>query len=173
MSAMDTEASRVQSAELGQDEVLDALAPFATLPEWLVAGMRRDRVAESLVRHVPELADGRLTLLRCTAHGLRAQGSDWLTRYDVQVRSAEGGTREIALTGTLRAPGRSLPHTTAPATDGSPFGEPGWHDVLPDLGLEVRVQEHDEALPALPMLTEPASAAHLLQPVLRQAGYDA
>ena len=97
------------TAELGQDQMIDALAPFATLPEWLAAGTRRDRLAESLVRHVPELADGRLTLVSCASQRLRARGSDWLARYSVQVRSRDGGTREIVLIGTLRAPGQSSP----------------------------------------------------------------
>jgi hypothetical protein len=163
----------VLSAELGQEEeVLDALAPFATLPEWLAAAMRRERVAESLVRHVPELADGRLSLLGCTAQGLRARGSDWLTRYDVRVRSSDGETRDIVLMGTLRAPGRLLPCSTIPVTAEPPFGQPGWRGLLPDVGLELAVQEHDDALPSLPRLVEPVSAVHLLQPLLRQAGYD-
>jgi hypothetical protein len=160
------------TAEPGEDQMLDALAAFATLPEWLAAATRRDRVAKSLVRHVPELADGQLTLVTCASQGVRAQGSNWLARYSVHVRSSDGETREIVLVGTLRAPRQSLPSWTPPVTADPAFGEPGWRGALPDLGLELRVEDHDEALPSLPMLVEPVSAAHLLGPVLRQAGYD-
>jgi hypothetical protein len=124
-----------------------------------------------LVRHVPELADGRLTLVSCASERLPSLGSDWQGRYSVQVRSSDGGTREVVLIGTLRAPGQALVSLNAPGTASPPFGDPSWRGALPDLGLELRVQEHDEALPWLPTLTEPVSTAHLLQSVLRGAGY--
>jgi hypothetical protein len=65
------------------DEAVDALAPFAELPDWLAALMRPHRLEESLRRHVPELSDGTLTLLSCRADQLRAKDDQWLARCRV------------------------------------------------------------------------------------------
>lgn len=157
---------------IDKDEVVASLAAFATLPDWLADAMRPGRVGESLVQNVPALADGRLTLVTCTPQRLRAKGSDWLARYTVRVSEPGGATRDVVLVGNLRAPGQQFP-TSSDGSDASPvaFGDPGWSCALPDLRLELRVQEHDEALPSLPMLVEPEAAAALLQPMLREAGY--
>src|SRR5688572_7638756 len=112
--------------------------------------MRPGRVGDSLVQNVPALADGRLTLVSCTPQRLRAKGSDWLARYTVRVSEPGGATKDVVLVGNLRAPGQQFP-TTSDASDASPlgdaspvaFGEPGWSWALPDLRLELRVQEHD------------------------------
>ena len=48
------------------DPVITSLARFASLPDWLAAGMDSGRVGKSLVRHVPELAAERPRLLSCT-----------------------------------------------------------------------------------------------------------
>jgi Phosphotransferase enzyme family len=159
------------------DQVVAALTGFAALPDWLADGMRPERVSASLVRHVPELADGRLCLVSCTPQRLRAKGSEWLARYAVQVSTpgagpGDAGPRDVVLVGNLWAPSQpfpALPRATGAETG---FGEPGWACSLPDLRLELRVQEHDEALPSLPMLIEPDAAARLLEPLLRRAGHD-
>ena len=65
------------------DEAIEALAPFAELPDWLAALMRPHRLEESLRRHVPELTDGTLTLLSCRADQLRAKDDQWLARCRV------------------------------------------------------------------------------------------
>jgi hypothetical protein len=154
------------------DRVAEPLAAFATIPEWLAAPMRPGRVADSLSRHVPELAEGRCRLLHCTPQRLRAKGSEWLVRYTARIEEPGKGPSDLVLAGELHAPGRPFPRagTTAAAT--TPFGRPGWSGVLPDLRLELRAQDTDEALPALPLLVEPRAAADLLRRVLRRAGAD-
>jgi hypothetical protein len=151
-------------------ELIDSLAPFATIPEWLAAAMLPDRVAASLRRHVPELAAGTLTLLECSPDRLRAKADEWLARYTVSLRRPDGSDDQVVLVGRL-----SPPHQAAPAAAGgpgpAPFGRPGWEGVLPDLRLRLRTQDMDDALPSLPTLVDPAAAAELLQPLLRRAGY--
>jgi hypothetical protein len=153
-------------------DLLAPLAAFARLPDWLAEAMRPARVAASLTRHVPELADGRLALLDCTPQRLRAKGSDWVARYELRVAEPTGAPRAVVLAGSLHPPGRALPARVGAVDDGVGFGDPGWACVLPDLRLDLHVQERDEALPALPQLVRPAAVTRLLEPVLHQAGYD-
>lgn len=153
------------------DQVVAPLAAFATLPDWLAAGMDTGRVSASLAGRVPELADGRLRLSSCTADRLRAKGAEWLARYTVTVAGSGGPPRDVVLIGNLWAPFAEPSETDVAPTNGTPFGEPGWRCWLPELRLGLRVQARDEALPALPRLVEPAAATALLQPLLQEAGY--
>ena len=153
------------------EQLVGPLTAFASLPDWLAAAMQPARVAESLVRHVPELANGRLTLLGLRPQRLRAKGSAWLARYELRVMAAPAAEpRDVVLVGFLHPPGHGLP-TGAGAGDVA-LGERGWACVLPELRLELHVQERDDALPALAKLGQPAALARLLEPVLHQAGYD-
>ena len=150
-----------------EDDLVASLAPFSALPGWIAAGMDGDRVGDVLVDHVPELADGRLAA--CHPERLRAKGAEWLARYRLQVVGRGGEEREVILTGNLWPPSECPPRL---GPDGSvPFGDPGWRCWLPELRLLLEVQESDEALPALPMLTEPAGTAQVLEAVLPGAGY--
>lgn len=161
------------------DKIVTGLDDFATLPDWLVACMLPDRVAAALRRHIPELADGRMTLLSCTPQRLRAKGDEWLARYSLLVARPSGEPPcDVVLVGNLWPPTDEAagqhhrdPNLPEAAGSGAPFGEPGWSGWLPDLGLELRVQVADEALPSLPSLVEPAAAAALLERVLRKSGY--
>jgi hypothetical protein len=152
--------------------IVASLAAFGELPAWLAAGMDPERIGGSLERHVPELRDGRLRLLSTTCDRLRAKGDEWLARYTLRVAEPRGESRELVLVGNLWPPGKD-PSEPPAADDGTgvSFGEPGWRGRLPELGLELRVQTFDEALPALPRLVDPAEAASLLETVLRDAGY--
>jgi hypothetical protein len=154
------------------DPVVASLDPFAELPRWLAEPMDGARVGASLTQQVPELADGRLELLSCRPERLRAKESEWLARYRLSVRGPDGEPRDVVLVGTLWAPTQDHPGPDASSSAGAAFGEEGWSGWLPDLRLELQHEVSDEALPALPMLTEPGAAAELLQPVLRAAGYD-
>jgi len=147
--------------------VFAALERFAVLPAWLSATMEPGRLAASLSRHVPEMADGRLRLLGASPDRLRAKGTEWHAHCRVTVAEPGGSPKEVVLVGRLLPPGEPAPHSTpAPA-----FGEPGWHGFLPDLRLALGVQEADEALPALPSLVDPGAAATFLQRCLYDAGY--
>ena len=54
-------------------------------------------------------------------------------------------------------------HRSPPAA----FATSDWHGFLPDIGLEVSLEPPDIAMPSLPTLTDPASAAAFLQVALR------
>ena len=74
--------------------IVDSLAAFGGLPDWLAAGMDPRRVSEGLERQVPELRDGRFRLLACTPDRLRAKGDAWLARYTLsRVRGARVALR--------------------------------------------------------------------------------
>ncbi len=74
-----------------RDPAIDGLGPFAELPDWLAAPMRPGRLETSLREHVPELRDGRLTLLECRADRLRAKDARWLARCRAIVTPAAAG----------------------------------------------------------------------------------
>lgn len=157
-------------------DLVDSLTPFETLPDWLAAAMTPDRVSAALSETVPELRGGGLRLVACTPERLRAKGDAWLARYRLLVGTPADETQEVILTGRLWPPspepsvsGRAVDEAAA---EGAPaFGEAGWQCWLPRLRLVLQVEERDEALPALPVLTQPGPAAELIQRVLRQRGY--
>src|SRR5687767_13579143 len=120
------------------DRLITSLAGFASLPDWLAAGMDAGRVAESLVRHVPELAAERPRLVSCTPDRLRAKDSEWLVRYTLTVARPADEPRKIVLVGNLWPPGQEF--EAGVATDDVRFGEPGWRCSLPELGLVLRAQ---------------------------------
>src|SRR5690606_26978891 len=66
-----------------------ALESFAELPDWLAALMRPNRLADSLRRHVPEIADGRLEIVSCRADQLRAKDDQWHVRCRLSVARSE------------------------------------------------------------------------------------
>jgi Phosphotransferase enzyme family len=151
---------------------IESLAPFSVIPEWLAGPMRPERVEASLCRHVPELNDGRLRLLACSPDRLRAKGSDWLVRYTLSLDGTGDAPYDVVLVGNLWPP--HAPYSDdGRVTSTARFGDPQWRGWLPDLRLALRTQTHDEGLPALPRLVEPAAARELLQPILNAAGHRA
>ncbi|MFP5347500.1 MAG: phosphotransferase [Actinomycetes bacterium] len=150
------------------DEAVDALQAFAVLPDWLSALMEPGRLDHALRRSVAELADGRLTLVSCRADRLRAKGEDWLARCSVTVADRDGTRQDVVLVGFVLPPPRR-PASPTEAVDQRvvPFGAPGWQGYLEDLGLQVRVQEADEGLPALESLLDPVAAAATIGRCLR------
>src|SRR4249920_3517728 len=86
------------------EELLPALRAFAELPSWLTRAMDPGRVRVSLLRHVPELADGRQHLVDCLPTRMRAKGGQWLARYELVVADPSEGTRPVVLTGELVPP---------------------------------------------------------------------
>jgi hypothetical protein len=150
------------------DPVLDSLSPFETLPDWLAGPMHGDRVGASLRQHAAPLASGDLQLISCEPQRLRAKEDEWIARYELGVAAAGDEPESVVLIGRLWPPDR-----TPPAAILEPAGEDPWAVWLPDLRLELHQEEHDVALPALPTLTEPELAARFLEPLIREAGYDA
>ena len=108
------------------DPVVEPLAAFSSLPDWLSAGMDAQRVGASVVRHVLELSQERLQLLSCTPERLRAKGDEWLARYTLEVAESGGAPRLVVLVGNLYGPSQQLPPEGVALADGVPFGAPGW-----------------------------------------------
>ena len=154
------------------ETVIAPLDTFATLPDWLAAGMNGERVLASLQRHVPELAEGRPQLVSCWPQRLRAKGEEWLARYQLTVADPGAEPRNVIVVGNLYAPSADLPTGTGDANGGgAAFGEPGWTCWLDDLRLELAVETADPALPALQDIVDPVAARELLQQVVVKAGY--
>jgi hypothetical protein len=158
------------STTIENHPVVESLAAFASLPDWLAAGMDPGRVGASLTRNVPDLASGRMQLVSCTPERLRAKGKEWLARYTVDVADRGAEPRRIVLVGNLYGPSQRPPDVDTVAAH-VPLTDPRWRGVLPDLGLVLRSEERDEALPALRTLVDPAATAGLLAPILHDAGY--
>ena len=155
------------------DEAIDALEPFAELPDWLAALMLPGRLESSLRAHVPELRDGRLTLLGCRADQLRAKEARWLARCRALVVSGVAGPEadpvEVVLVGDLLPPTRPAPALPLAASDAG-FGAPGYEVFLPDLRLHLRAEAQDPGLPSLGALSEPEASARLIERMLRAGG---
>ncbi|MHA3834775.1 phosphotransferase [Terrabacter sp. AAH1] len=170
-----------------RDEAVDALGPFAQLPDWLAALMVPGRLEASLRAHVPELRDGRLALLECRADRLRAKEASWLARCRAVVAPASAPTEpggpteesepvEVVLVGELFPPTRPDPAPSQPAqpatsTERVGFGQPGYELFLPDLRLRLRTEDEDPGLPSLGALTQPGASARIIQRMLRAGAY--
>jgi hypothetical protein len=146
---------------------VNALAPFAVLPEWLAAPMRPGALERSLRERVPELADGRLRLVGCRTDRLRAKGATWLARCRVWAAAGDEPV-ETVLVGTLCPPGAPTPDLPGP---GVPFGRPGYEMYLPDLRLHLALEQVDPGLPALAGLSDPERSARLIERMLRAGSY--
>lgn len=168
-----------------------ALESFAELPDWLAALMRPGRLEESLRRHVPEIAAGRLDIVWCRADQLRAKDDQWHARCRVTVSGpAHPGhpehpehpahpehhenpeppvSREVVLVGLLHPPGRPDPDPLP--VSALPFGSDGYEVWLPGLRLHLATEEADPGLPALGDLTDPDASARLIEGMLRDGAY--
>jgi len=146
---------------------VNALAPFAVLPDWLAAPMRPGALERSLRRHVPEFADGRLQLVGCRADRLRAKGASWLARCRVSAAAGDEPV-EVVLAGTLCPPGAPTPDLPG---RGARFGQPGYEVYLPDLRLHLALEQVDPGLPSLTGLSDPETSARLIERMLRTGSY--
>ncbi|KAB7746374.1 phosphotransferase [Nostocoides sp. F2B08] len=158
------------------DRAVAALEPFGTLPDWLAAVMRPERLEESLRRHATGLGDGGPALVSAETDQLRAKGERWLVRVLVTLAWPDRDEHsEVALVGELHPPhlpGRADDGAVV-ASEGEPArpGEPGWRVRLPDLRLELTAEESDGALPSLGDLVDPDASARLIEGMLHDAGY--
>lgn len=155
------------------DEADVALEPFGTLPEWLAAVMRPERLTASLRRHLAELDGAGSRLLDAETDQLRAKGDRWLVRCVLQLAGPEDvPSREVALVGELSPPGRE-PSAPPRPDGGTAPGDPGWATWLPDLRLALRSEEGDVALPPLGDLVDPTASARLIEEMLSEGAYPA
>ena len=147
--------------------ILDDLQRLLDFPEWLGAAADTGRVRTALERHVPELAAAVLTIQACTVRRLRLkQGqSNWTGQYELTIGGPGADQRRtLLLQARVIPPGFAEP--ASPSSDAA-FGTEGWRCYLPELRLELRTQPADPALPALPILTDPAQARALLERSIR------
>ena len=157
------------ATELGQTsetKIIDDLRRFGMLPDWLSAIDDDDRVRNELTRGIPEFATGALTLLSCEIKRARMKRNIWTTICRLTIADQNGGEPQlVALRGTL------LPPTLAEPQIGNdpqhPFGSAAWRIYIPALRLQLEPQPPDEALPALPILTDPELARALLETSIR------
>jgi len=158
----------VTSTSPQESDVAAGLRQLAVLPEWLLAPLQSDRVAEALRRHIPELASGVLALHACKIKRmlLKEASGRWVGTYNLTVEQPGVGKQSIALRGTL-----TPPHLPQPAAEDEfsqhPFGTPGWRCVLPDLGLELELEPPETELPAMPRLIDPEESRALLEQGIR------
>jgi hypothetical protein len=157
-------------AAFQEAEIAAGLRRLATLPDWLRAALDAEQVATAMRRNIPELASGALKLRGCKIKRLTLKDDDgrWAGTYNLTVEELETAEkRTIALHGTLTAP--RLRGTSSGADSPTvPFGTEGWRCILPELGLELEPEPHDQALAALPQLTDPEQARALLEQSIRQ-----
>ena len=146
------------------DRVLDALAGFRELPEWLAVGMDGERVRSAVAE-----ATAGVDVLACEPQRLRAKEDRWLCRYRLQVAGPDRVPHELVLTGELVPPGPRRDDWEA-AVPGLALENGGGAVWLPELGLDLRATPSDDALPALPALVDPGQARHMVEAVLRAAG---
>ncbi len=155
------------NTDLGDPTVLKLLEQLTTMPRWLIAPSEPATVRDALRHCAPELIDGTLTIDACKPM-LRLKAKEWWATYEVTVHDRAGGTRVVTLSGILSPPTRdSMP----PGESQGPFGDPTWRGRLPELGLALRAQPTDDALPALTSLVDPAAARALLEECLRAVAY--
>ncbi|MGH3459455.1 phosphotransferase [Aeromicrobium sp.] len=153
------------TTQFDDDRVLDSLTEFEILPAWLAAGMYGSRVGASLEQHAAPLLDGSVKLLTCDPKRLRAKEHEWIARYELTVARDGGEPEPVVLIGRLWAPDQTPPESVTSSVHDD------WTCWLPDVRLELREEETDEALPALSTLTDPELAARFLEPRIRAAGY--
>lgn len=134
-----------------------------TPPTWLVDALKPEKVRESLVRYVPEFADGTLRLIHFETKRLRLREDNqgWWGTFLLSVEGLQLGRQQVVpMRGTVVALGAEA--LTA-GVDGGVFGSPTWHCYLPDLHLDMRPLPADNDLFALPQLVNGADARGWLE----------
>jgi hypothetical protein len=164
-----------------ETDVLGGLREFTT-PDWLVAVAQTDRVLEALKRHVAEFASGRLTLHDCEIKRvrLRDESGYWTGTYRLTVAGMHPSAPQVVqIRAKLVPPGRGGDADDRRAavnghyhtgTDEKPsFGEDGWRCYLPELHLELEMQQPEAELPTLPTLLDPEQSRVLIERAMRGA----
>lgn len=162
---MSTTTRLLDSAQ--QEAIYAGLRRFMDAPAWLGPAGQAEPVRAALQAAVPAFASGELTLQKVDVKRMRLKKGQpgWTGQYEVSVSAAgDAKPRKSLLAGRLVPPGFAEP---TPANPGAPFGSPNWHIYLPELRLELQPQPEDPALPALPLLTDPAEARALLERSIR------
>ena len=135
-----------------------ALARYAVVPPFLLAAVDQERVGAALRATVSELATGGWVLRDCEPKRLRLKRDEWTGQYVLRVATPDGEPQSVTLSARLRRPD---PPAVPPGGGASLFAPDGTI-VLPALGLELWTAPADEALPVLPLLTDPDAGRELL-----------
>jgi phosphotransferase family enzyme len=152
--------------EQADHAVWEGVRRFAALPDWLDAATQPERFVAAINRAIPEFAAGSLTIYECDIGHVRFKRDFWTGIYELTVgEPGTGERRTIALRGTILPPQASEPARDTYAA----FGTDGWQAYLADLNLKLEMRPPDEALPALPILTDPETARALLESSIRSA----
>jgi hypothetical protein len=155
-------------------DAAQAVRQFSTIPAWLEAALRVDRVITALNRHVPEFATGALTLRDCAIDLLHLKDTtgEWGRNWKLTVADADG-ERRIPVRVTLKSPG--VPTNDLPAAI-PPLESNDWQCWLPELGLLFKRgrSKKSKDFPALEVLVDAEQVRPLLEQALRTqaAGYE-
>jgi hypothetical protein len=120
---------------------------------------------------VPELADGRMSLIGCRVTRIRSvpQTQSWTAIYELELQDNHTGLeRTFATQGLLTSPDAPMPvmHESAP------FGCEGWTLVIPELRLQLEAVAFDESLPGLTAIMNPEIARSLVASALADRAGD-
>jgi len=159
-------SSATELGRTSETKIINDLRRFGTLPDWLSVIDDAERVRSELARGIPEFASGALTLLSCDIKRARMKKNIWTAICRLTVADqARGEPQVVALRGTLLPPTLAEPQTGNDTQH--PFGSAAWRIYIPALRLKLEPQPPDEALPALPILTDPEQARALLEASIR------
>jgi hypothetical protein len=140
------------------------LQPLSEMPSWLRALARKEDMRSALVRTLPDLASGVLTMAEMDREGFRLKRDSWTTTFVVTLEGP-GVERQ-----TLRLRGAVYQGELPPKDDdgkGS-LGSPGWQRPLSDHRLVLSLEPPDVGLPSMPILTDPIRARALLEDGIRR-----
>lgn len=146
-------------------KVIEGLRGFADAPDWLLALDDPQRISQALMRWVPELSSGDLSLEDCDVKRVRLRDDTWTGQYHLSIEQG-GEQRSVQLNGRLVREGAAEP---PPGSSPAPFASPQWRCYAPELRLDFQAQPADAALAALPSLTDPERARTLLQSGISKA----
>ncbi len=136
------------------------LAPLATLPDWLVAVARPDRIRAGLARVVPAVRRGEVLIHECRVKHFRLEGDAWIFLCRLTIGAPMEDSREVWLEGRVRPPGMAPPARAGRVVT---LGSERWGCLLPELGVELRTAPSDTSLPLVRQLTDAARARVLLE----------
>jgi hypothetical protein len=149
-----------------QSAIAEGLRRFMDPPAWLGAAGEPQRVQAALEAYVPEFASGELAINNLAVKRLRLKkGKDgWIGQYELAYSAPGTAPRTVMLEARIIPPGFAEPQPTG---DSAAFGTAAWRCYLPELRLHLQTQPADPALPALPLLSDPAQARELLERSIR------
>ena len=147
-------------------DVWEGLDRFSDLPDWLKRARDPALVRAELSRIIPEVASGQVTILDCDPGHFVFKSEFWTGQFELTLSKPGAGEQwQSVLAGKVFSP-----HTTPAGEEvvEGAFGTQEWHAYLPDLHLDLRMQEADAALGALEMLSDPQSARAFLEENIRK-----